>query len=148
VLVVDGQHRISALFQALVAPNGVELETDERRSYAFDIAASLARNIDRAAAIVSESSGETAQFALRHVFSDADGEDQSAGKDRATPSSPSGGSSAIDEFERHVLSNFREYRLPVIRLDPATTSWTIRVRGGADGLELERKYGTKRPWEL
>ena len=126
-LLVDGQHRVSALFQALIAPGTVALAGGETHSYAFDIAAALEDDLDRVASVIPATSGVVAQFPLVEVFGE---------RDRAEPVGPT----VMSEFERSVLSNIQSYRVPVIELDPATTLWTIRVRSGANGLELAKKY--------
>ncbi len=124
-VLVDGQHRITALFQAFKASGRVTLVGGEQRSYAFEIATALDENVDRVSAIVPAVDGDTSQFPLVEVFGERGADTRG---------------SDMEEFERGVLSNIRSYRLPAITLDAATTLWTIRVRSGPNGLELATKY--------
>jgi hypothetical protein len=43
-------------------------------------------------------------------------------------------------FEDEVLTAFDEYRVPTIMLGKATTRWSVRVHGGAEGPQLSDQF--------
>ena len=117
-LLVDGQHRVSALFQALLSAEGVTISTGgelSRRWYYFD-ASKVAAGADRDDAVVSLPADRAPEPRLV-PFAGALGAD-------ADP----------------LLAAFAQYPVPVIHLPKEATRWTIRVRGGADGPALSEAF--------
>lgn len=116
-LLVDGQHRVSALFQALAAPGGVAvLAGDElsHRRYYLDVER-LAAGGDRDDAVVSLKAADAPGPRLLPLLGVLD----------AMPG---------------TMSGFADYRIPVIQLPMEATRWTVRVRGGANGPLLSEAF--------
>jgi hypothetical protein len=147
-VLVDGQHRMSALYQALMSGSGVTIggtEPPMKRWYYIDARAAIDPNVDRDVAILSmaaESVGERGLFPLRLIFGPES--DLKLWKFEFIQAGPSAGSDSrsewLREFEEQVLNAFREYHVPAFRLHQATTRWTVRMRGGAAGPALSDKF--------
>jgi hypothetical protein len=147
-LLLDGQHRVSALYQVLASGRAVQID-DERgerlqRWYYIDIDAALDPDADRDEAIVSvpeplrvELEWEHRSFPLRLVFGGDVGlrrwkhgfaEHNDSVRDR------------WDGFEAEVLNAFRGYLLPTIIVGKEQTRWAVRVHGGAEGRNLSDQF--------
>ena len=114
-LVIDGQYRLAALYQAL------HPGSRPRRRYYLDLDG-LDRDVPRDQVIVSRAGRDPVEgplFPLWLAFA--------ADTDRYGV--PAG-----------VLRAFREYVVPVIVLDADTARWTVRVHGGPDGPALSDRY--------
>jgi hypothetical protein len=132
-LLVDGQHRLAALYQALGTPEmDVVNQAGERctRSFALDVRAALDPETDRDSAIRVTSPGEVrgGQFPLALLLGPES--QREAWRRDAAARLP------VARFEQDVVARLEDYRLPVIHLEPSWTRWTIRVRGGVDGPSL------------
>ncbi len=117
-LLVDGQHRASALFQALLSAHGVYVTAEgevSRRRYYLD-AAKVVAGVDRDEAVVSLPADNPPGSGLV----------------------PFAG--AFDAGANVAVARIAEYAVPVIRLPMEATRWTIRVRGGANGAALSEAY--------
>lgn len=142
LLVLDGQQRLTSLFQSLMSAKPVATQDAKgnpiERWYYLDIAKALDRNIEREDAVVSipadrvvktnfgrdvaldastaEREYELGLFPLGQVF---DHYDWAAGLRQHHGYDPEQ-SRRWDEFEREVVQRFRSYQLPVIRLHKET----------------------------
>ena len=139
-LLVDGQHRVSALIQAFVAPGGVAATSGDgqsRRRYYLDLR-KVVGGADRDAAIVSlpaDQEPDSSLFGLNGALSAVS---------HLFPRPP-----GLTQPERSaleaVLSGVKDYGIPVIHLPMAATRWTIRVRGGKDGPALSDAFRVREP---
>lgn len=114
-LLIDGQFRLAALYQALHA------QARTPRHYYLDLDA-WDREMPRDQVIVSRpgrDAGAGRLFPLRRVF----------GADTAPHGLPAA-----------VRQAFRDYVVPVILVAPQTAWWTVRVHGGPDGPALSDRY--------
>ncbi len=166
-LVVDGQRRLTALYQVLAAGQAAEtVQTDHdeavHRWYYIDIDAALDVDVDRDEAIVSvpetrqlrtrrevaidlttvEAEWENGLFPLRLVFG-ADAELrvwQHGFTQHGATESTATRRLLMDRFDAEVLTAFNGYSVPTIRLAQETTRWTVRVHGGRDGRSLSDRF--------
>ncbi|ADB51676.1 DUF262 domain-containing protein [Conexibacter woesei] len=142
LLILDGQQRLTSLFQALVAGGPVRTRDAKRieieRWYYLDVRKALDVAVDREDAVLSIPADRCVRsdfgrrvdldlttpdrefanfmFPLAHVFDHyqwAQGFREHHGHDPET-------SRIWDEFEREIVQRFRSYQLPVIRLHRQT----------------------------
>ena len=152
-LLVDGQHRIAALYQVLVSGRAVPTEDANKkrthRWYHVDIEAALDPGTDRDEAIVSltesreELEWEQCLFPLRLAFG-AKAERRRWQHGFATLPIE-GRASLLGRFEREVLAAFREYLVPTINVGREWTRWAVRVHGGRDGRILADRFRVAAP---
>jgi len=147
-LLLDGQHRIAALYQLLVS--GRAAPTDDangkrtHRWYYVDMEAALDPGTDRDEAIVSlaesreELEWEQCLFPLRLVFG-AKAERRRWQRGFATHPIE-GRASFMDRFESEVLAAFEGYLVPTIDVGRDWTRWAVRVHGGRDGRMLSDRF--------
>lgn len=163
-LVVDGQQRLTALYQVLrsgraVATRGASGEIASRRYY-LDIGASVDANVDRDQAVVAvgeddrgRTSGRAGSavgadeiewarggFPLALVFAPAPERERwqrgfvGAGADAEERAL------LMARFESRVMQAFKSYSVPTIMLGKDTARWTVRVHGGPDGPALSDRF--------
>ncbi|MEO8540219.1 MAG: DUF262 domain-containing protein [bacterium] len=144
-LLVDGHHRVSAVYQALASrPPG--LEDPQGEALCLDIALALDANADRSDALVWTKRSEIdrptcALFPLDLVFAPASERENWEAKFLATDApGDSNRRTLLRGFKETVLAMFEQYRVPVIGLGEPWTAWTIRMRSGSQGRELTQKY--------
>jgi hypothetical protein len=167
-LLVDGQHRLAALYQALRSGGGVSVRDDEgrvaRRSYYIDMRIATNPGADRDEAIFSVGQGveperqrsreaaaelgwEDCLFPLRLVFARGAARQgwltslvaRGSARDETRDDETRAG--LVRQFEVEVLSAFDEYVVPVILFPKEWTRWTVRMRGGANGRALSEALG-------
>ena len=155
-LLVDGQQRITALYQVLASGREVQAgdhhEEPIERWYYLDIHAALDPDADRDDAVVSvpearrvntaELEWEQCLFPLRLVFRSGDElrRWQRGFSDHPTRDRTEARGELMDRFEREVLKVFQGYVVPTITLGKEMTRWTVRVHGGPDGRGLSDRY--------
>jgi hypothetical protein len=155
-LLVDGQQRITALYQVLASGRGAQArvghEKPGQRWYYLDIRAALDPNADRDEAVISAPEARrvrTAQleweqrlFPLRLVFCDG-GELRRWKRGFAEHGTPDGNEARgelMDRFETEVLKVVEGYAVPTITLAAETTRWAVRVHGGPEGRSLSDRF--------
>jgi len=141
---VDGQHRVSALYQGL-APVLSSPTDDSVAAFYMDMNLALDNEADRSDAVVwdvLQQAEERNLFPLNLVFGTAAdvGRWEESFLENSRALERRGRASLFDEFNERVLPAFRQYRLPTILLDEAWTGWTIRVRAGQNGRSLREEY--------
>lgn len=151
-LLLDGQHRIAALYQVLasarVVPSHDAQKKPMRRWYYIDMRAALDPDADRDDAIVSvpdareELEWEQGLYPLRFVFG-AQAELRrwqrgytQQGDDRGP---------LLARFEHEVVAAFKGYALPTINVGRDWTRWAVRVHGGRDGRSLSDRFRVAAP---
>jgi len=151
-LLLDGQHRIAALYQVLASDRVVPIHDAEQklthRWYHVDIRAALDPDADRDDAIVSDSEAreelewQDCLFPLRLVFG-APGELrrwQCGFTERGADRGP-----LLARFEHEVVAAFKGYVLPTINVGREWTRWAVRVHGGRDGRSLSDRFRVATP---
>jgi hypothetical protein len=165
-LLVDGQQRITCLYDVLASNRSVSTFDDHdeltQRWYYLDINAALDPDVDRDEAILSateagrvrspqgavldvstvEREWQNRLFPLRVVFA------SSAGRSRwlrgFTENGAAGDadsrSALMDRFETSVLAAFSDYLIPTILLGREMTRWSVRVHGGLEGRVLSDRF--------
>jgi hypothetical protein len=155
-LLLDGQHRLSCLFQALASDRGVQTRDAQNQTierwYSFDMKSALDSRVVRDEAVVSvlelgseESEWEQCHYPLRLVFG-ADVERRSWRRGFAEYGGPGDVESRLellDRFEVGVLAAFAGYLMPTITVGPEWVRWAMRVHGGADGRDLSDRFTTR-----
>lgn len=130
-LLIDGQCRLTALYQALSRDEPLQvLDADQptQRWYYLDIDAAVDPDTDRDDAILSlddRAPGENL-FPLRLVFGDVD----TGSRWQQRLSAP----------QATVVGAFRHFVVPIITLPRETTRWSVRVHGGHNGPALSDRY--------
>lgn len=119
---VDGQRRLTVLYDVLTAGRGGRFH--------LDIDKALDPMTDRDEAI-GVGDGSPAGFPLTLTFGSPD--DRRRWLDAA----------GVSRLERDVLAAFDEYAVPVIRLGSDTTRWTVRVHGGPHGRRLSDRFSRR-----
>ncbi len=149
---VDGQHRMSSLYQALASAEGVLVEDNAKRAFYIDMEVALDPAADRDQAIVSFETdldprpagpeGEHALYPLRLVFCSE--QERRRWQLEFVQSGPAGDRGAraalLRQFETTVLPAFENYHIPAFKLARETTRWTVRMRGGAAGPALSDEF--------
>ncbi len=120
--VVDGQYRLAALYAALVGDDPIPvLDADNRpvrRRYYVDLDLVARPDVDR-------------DQAVRAIDPD----------DQPRPEGLIGfGQTFTSAADGSPLELVRSYVIPTIQLPRASTRWTVRVHGGADGPALSDRY--------
>jgi hypothetical protein len=158
---LDGQQRMTALYQVLASGRAVPARDDRgesiRQWYYVDIEAALDPDVDRDEAIVSvperqapstvESEWESCLFPLRLVFG-ARAELRRwqrgfSGRGDA-PGAESRGK-VMGRFEAEVRTAFDTYLVPTILLGKETARWSVRVHGGPEGRRLSDRFRVPPP---
>ncbi len=168
LLLIDGQQRMSSLYQVLASARVVQLHDEDgepiRRWYYLDVDAALDPAADRDEAFISVPETRQAPhgdemtadlsatewewghgwFPLRLVFG---APDEMRRWQRGFIGHGSADDAKIREqtmsrLDREIVTAFHRYRLPTIVLGPETTRWSVRVHGGPDGRHLSDRYRT------
>ncbi|MEP6666994.1 MAG: DUF262 domain-containing protein [Nocardioidaceae bacterium] len=165
-LLVDGQRRITSLYQVLASGQVVQTHGDHNepshRWYYVDINAALNPDADRDDAIISvpetrqvrtlhevmldlstvELEWEACLFPLRLVFG-AHAElrrwRRGFAKHGAIEDAEARGE-LMNRFEADVLETFDGYLVPTIILGKETARWSVRVHGGREGRSLSDQF--------
>jgi len=135
-LLIDGQQRMTALYQVLTS--GQVTTGHKKRWYYLDMDAALDPDTDRDEAVMStpDPSGARAEwFPLRLIFA-ADAELRHWRQGFIEQ----GVAGSIGRFETTILRAFKQYVIPTIVLGEETTRWTVRVHGGPDGPNLSDRF--------
>lgn len=161
-LLIDGQQRVTVLYQALASSQGVrtgDLRDPSIRWYYINLTTALDPNMDRDEAVVSvpetrhvhefdartvELEWEHGLFPLRLVFGD-DTELQrwQHGFVRHGPGEATNNrGQMMARFDAEILQAFVSYRVPTILHGPETTRWSVRVHGGPVGRSLSERFRT------
>ena len=161
-LLLDGQHRIAALYQVLASgrmvPTHDAHDKPIHRWYYIDINAALDPDVDRDEAITSvpetrelrganrieldvttpELEWEQCLFPLSLVFgSDAELRRWKRGfAEFGARQQATVRERLIHRFDAEVLDAFRTYLVPTIIIGKERTRWAVRVHGGRDGRNL------------
>jgi hypothetical protein len=165
-LVIDGQGRMTSLYQVLASGEVVQTKDDQKRPaarwYYIDIHAALDPDADRDDAMISvpesrqartqddveldlsaaELEWEQCVFPLRLVFC-ADGERRRWQRGFAQHGTAEGAEARdqlMDRFEREVLQAFEGYVLPTITVGKEWARWSVRVHGGPEGPSLSDRF--------
>jgi uncharacterized protein DUF262 len=168
-LLLDGQQRITALFQVLASGHAVQTQGDQQeqilRWYYIDIKAALDPAMDRDESITSvpdtrqagspqvilrdlstaESEWERGLFPLRLVFG-ANAELRSWQRGFAKHGGTQDADvreQLMDRFEAEVLKAIDGYLVPTILLGRETARWSVRVHGGREGRNLSDRFRTR-----
>ena len=149
-LLVDGQHRMAALYQALHSGGGVPVQDGDgrmsKRSYFINMRIAMNPVSDRDEAIFSVGEGTGSQPIQRRDFLFPVGlvYGGKADRDRCLADfaqKDESRAALAGQFEAGVLSAFEEYMVPVILFPKEWTRWTVRMRGGANGRALSDELG-------
>jgi hypothetical protein len=165
-LLIDGQQRITALYQALASGKVVQTQDAQQnplqRWYYIDIRAALDPDADRDGAIISvpenrrvrtlhdlkldistaELEWKQGLFPLRMIFGGR-GELRRWQRGFASHAAPEDTGAYVDltdRFAAEVLSAFEGYLVPTITLGKETARWSLRVHGGPEGRSLSDRY--------
>jgi hypothetical protein len=160
-LLLDGQQRLSALYQVLASGHLVQVQDGRRRPcarwYYIDVNAALDSDADRDEAIISvpetrhvraldlrtvELEWEQCFFPLRFVFG-AEAELRTWQRgfvEHGAVEHMDARDELMQRFEREVLEAFHGYRVPAILHGAETTRWSLRVHGGPDGRTLSDRF--------
>ncbi len=165
-LLLDGQHRMSCLYQVLASGHVVQThdvhQKPMHRWYYIDINAALDPDVDRDEAIFSvpearqvrtpheveldlstaELEWEQCLFPLRLVFG-ADAELrrwQRGFADHGAVEHTVARDQLMDRFETEVLEAFEGYVVPTIVVGKESTRWSVRVHGGPEGRSLSDRF--------
>jgi len=170
-LLVDGQRRLTALYQVLQSGQAVQTTDDHEkptpRWYYVDIDAALDPGTDRDDAIVSvpasapprtrqegardleavEREWERGLFPLRLVFgAESERRHWRQGFTHHVGEDTAERAQVMERFETDVLQAYKGYVVPIILLGAETSRWTVRVHGGPDGPSLSDRFQvTARP---
>ena len=170
-LLLDGQRRITALYQALASGQAVQIHEDPEeptsRWYYLDIEAALDPETDRDQALISvpetrqvrtpqevmvdlsttESEWERRLFPLRLVFGDGAERRRwrSGFVEHAALEDAGARDQLMSRFDAEVLQAFDAYLLPTITVGRETTRWAVRVHGGPDGRSLSDRFRARDP---
>jgi uncharacterized protein DUF262 len=163
-LLLDGQHRLTVLYQVLasghVVPTQDEHKKPIRRWYYVDINGALDADSDRDESIISvpesrrtqraheidvstvEYEWEQCLFPLSLVF----GDDAAARRwlrgfaDHGTDADAAARATLMQRFESEVLAAFEEYLVPTFVVGKEWTRWAVRVHGGSEGRSLSDRF--------
>lgn len=153
-LLIDGQQRVTSLYQVLASGRVVQTQDDHKRPiqrwYYIDVSAALDPIADRDEAIVSvpetfstvEVEWEKCLFPLRLVFggnAEARRWQRGFARHGATEDAEAR-DQLMDRFETEVLRAFERYVVPTMILGKETTRWSVRVHGGPDGRSLSDRF--------
>jgi len=148
---VDGQRRVTTLFQVLGGDGAVRLParpTTVAQWYFLDVAAALDPRLDADDAWVvsarqpigTASDGSAVSFPLQLVFgTEAACQAWQRGfveRRRDTDT----GDEIMRRFDDEVIGAFRGYAVPVITVGRDRTRWSVRVHGGQDGPQLSDRF--------
>lgn len=128
-LLVDGHHRLAALYQAFTSMEVPVIDESGRevgRSFTLNVSLALDPAADRDHAIRSWRPGTAPaeEFPFSLLTMPESRRDEWRALVAGLP---------LEQFEGAVLPRIAEFLVPVIHLGPEWTRWTIRVRGGAEG---------------
>ena len=145
--VVDGQQRLSALYQAFAADRSTS--PGDRRQYYINILTALDPKVDRDDAILDDVPGtwlkapieqrfqlewERCLFPLRLIFAPDDVQRSWwSGFTESAPVSAAPRGTLMHRFVSAVAAPMANYVVPAIILPKATARWTVRVHGGLSG---------------
>lgn len=165
-LLLDGQHRLTVLYQVLasgqVVPTQDEHKQPIRRWYYLDTNAALDPDADRDDAIISvpdnrrvrtqpdseldvstvELEWDQCLFPLRLVF----GGDSAARRwqrgfaEHGAVEEAAARAQLMERFESQVLAAFADYLVPTFIVGTEWTRWAVRVYGGAEGRSLSDQF--------
>jgi len=165
-LLLDGQHRLTVLYEVLasgrIVPTRDEHEKPIRRWYYVDINRALDADSDRDESIVSvpesrrvqrapeieldvstvELEWEQCLFPLSLVF----GGDTAARRwlrgcaDHGAATDAVARATLMQSFESEVLAAFEEYLVPTFVVGKEWTRWAVRVHGGSEGRSLSDRF--------
>jgi hypothetical protein len=165
-LLLDGQHRLTMLYQVLasgqVVPTQDERKKPVRRWYYVDINGALDPDSDRDESIISvpesrrvqnppeialnvstvELEWEQGLFPLRLVF----GRDAAARRwlrgfaERGAEADAAARATLMQRFDSEVLAAFEQYLVPTFVVGKEWTRWTVRVHGGSEGRSLSDRF--------
>lgn len=165
-LLIDGQGRMTSLYQVLASGEVVQTQDDQKRPaerwYYIDIHAALDPGADRDDAIISvpesrqvrtpddveldlstvELEWEQSLFPLRLIFC-GNGERrrwQRGFAEHGTAEDAEARDQLMDRFEREVLHAFEGYVVPTITVGMEWTRWSVRVHGGPHGPSLSDRF--------
>jgi hypothetical protein len=129
-LLVDGQHRMSALHLAFWPS-----DAQARRLY-LDLEIAQDPQADRADALVWATANDARDSGhlldLPYVFAE--------GPSSKVAALSRSNSRALRVAGAQAVATFQSYRIPIIALNSPWTGWTIRMRAGQRGRELVTKY--------
>jgi hypothetical protein len=155
-LLLDGQHRIAALYQVLASGRAVLTENaraSAARWYYVDIEAALDVNADRDEAMSSaldrgtdESEWEQSRFPLRLVFAaDEERERWTRGFVEHRGGETDARTEVMRRFESEVIAAFAAYVIPTTTVRKERTRWAVRVHGGPEGRRLSDQFRVSEP---
>jgi hypothetical protein len=165
-LLLDGQQRLTALYQVLASGQVVPTQGDHQeptsRWYYMDIKAALDPDADRDEAIISlpetrqvetpheitldlstvESEWEQFLFPLRLVFGDSAElrHWQRGFAMHGAIEEAEARDQLMNRFEAEVLNPLDGYVVPTIVLGKETARWSVRVHGGPEGKSLSDRF--------
>jgi hypothetical protein len=152
-LLLDGQHRMTSLYQVLASGQVVQTQDDQKkpreRWYYIDINAALDPDADRDEAIISvpdlstrELEWEQCLFPLRLIFC-GNGELRRWQRGFAKHGDVEGTEARgelMDRFAAEVLQAFEGYLVPTITVGQERARWAVRVHGGPEGRSLSDRF--------
>jgi len=165
-LLLDGQHRIAALYQVLASGRMVPTrnvhDKPMHRWYYMDVNAALDPDVDRDEAITSvpetrelrgsnrieldvstpELEWEQSLFPLSLVFGpDAELQRWKRGfAEFGARQQAAARERLLHRFDAEILDAFRQYVVPAFIVDKEMTRWAVRVHGGRDGRKLSDRF--------
>jgi len=165
-LLLDGQQRLTSLYQVLASGRAVQTQDDHnepiQRWYYIDINAAIDPDADRDEAIICvpetrqvrtlrevtldlstvELEWEKCLFPLRLVFgANAELRHWQRGFAKHGAIEDAGARDQLmDRFEAEVLKAFEGYLVPTIILGKETARWSVRVHGGREGRSLSDRF--------